>query len=79
MSQIKKLDNLIVKILKEELEEVEKLAGVGAIPKLKNSPNYKKLTQQAQRDTEEELKRGGSVTLENEKGSEEKQQLEAEE
>ena len=71
MSQIKKLDNLIVKILKEELEETEKLAGVGAIPKLKNSVNYKKLNPQAQKDTEQELKSGGSVTLENEKGSEE--------
>lgn len=65
MSQIQKLDSLIVKIIKEELDE-KRYAGPNAVRALKSDAEYKKLNPLTQRDAEIDLKKGGSVTLENE-------------
>ena len=72
MSQIKKLDNLIVRILKEELDEYgqEKpttYAGITNINAVKTSPAYKALKPDAQKKVDQQLAKGNTVTLENEK------------
>jgi hypothetical protein len=66
MKQTQKLDALINRIIKEELEE-ETYAGPEAIAAMKNNSKYKKLNPLTQKDAEVDLKRGGSVKLENEK------------
>jgi hypothetical protein len=66
MKQIQKLDNLIVKILKEELDE-KRYAGQNSITSLQADPEYKKLNPTTQKDALKDLKAGGSITLENEK------------
>jgi hypothetical protein len=69
MKQIQKLDNLIVKILKEELDE-KRYAGQNSITSLQADPEYKKLNPTTQKDALKDLKAGGSITLENEKEKE---------
>lgn len=66
MKQSKKLDALISKIIKEELDE-KRYAGPNAVPALKSDADFKKLNPLTQKDAEIDLKKGGSVTLENEK------------
>ena len=70
MSQIKKLDNLIVRILKEELEE-ETFAGPDAVKKIRTNKSFNKLSSSSKQNIERKLVAGDDVTLENEKGSEE--------
>ena len=65
MKQTQKLDALISRIIKEELEE-ETYAGPEAIAAMKNNSKYKKLNALTQKDAEVDLRRGGSVKLENE-------------
>jgi hypothetical protein len=71
MKQSQKLDALIKRILKEELDEAGKVfAGEKAIPTLVSDEDYKRLDTQAKKNTINALKKGGSATLENEEEKE---------
>lgn len=66
MSQVKKLDSLITRILQEELGEGERYAGRGAEIDARKDPDYNRLSPETQKNVVDKLKKGGSVTLENE-------------
>ena len=73
MKQIQKLDSLIKKIIKEELDEYggdnrpTTYAGRTNMATIKASPSYKALKPETQKKVDQELAQGRSVTLENEK------------
>jgi hypothetical protein len=65
MKQTQKLDALISRIIKEELDE-KRYAGPGAIEDMEKDPDYNKLKSGTRVDAKKDLQSGGSVNLENE-------------
>ena len=65
MKQSQKLNALISRIIKEELDE-KRYAGPGAIEDMEKDPDYSKLKSGTRVDAKKDLQTGGSVNLENE-------------
>ena len=71
MSQVKKLDSLISRIFEEKLSEEDKYAGKNAEIEVRRNKNFSSLSPETQKNVVNNLKKGGSVTLENENQNEE--------
>lgn len=71
MKQTTKLDSLITSVLKEELGEAERYAGKNAEIEARKDQNFSKLSSETQKNVLDKLRKGGSVTLENEGQNEE--------